>query len=102
MYLLYILHKKYFTVQYARLQFRGVALVLAVENVGFCCLMDHLEPRYSLQGRKYSETALPKLYKTVREHISCRLLLDLQLTFGELRERCVKKPRFIYLCSSQL
>ncbi|XP_057192592.1 zinc finger BED domain-containing protein 4-like [Triplophysa rosa] len=45
-----------------------------VENVGFCCLIEHLEPRYSLPGRKYiSETALPELYETVREHISCQL-----------------------------
>ncbi len=45
-----------------------------VKNVGFCRLIEHLEPRYSLPGRKYiSETALPKLYETVREHISCKL-----------------------------
>lgn len=45
-----------------------------VENVGFRRLIEHLEPRYTLPGRKYiSETALPKLYKTVREHISCKL-----------------------------
>ena len=45
-----------------------------VENVGFRRLMEHLEPRYSLPGRKYiSETALPKLYEAVREHISCML-----------------------------
>ncbi len=41
--------------------FREVAPVLVVENVGFRSLTDHLEPRYSLPGRKYSETALPKL-----------------------------------------
>ena len=45
-----------------------------VENVGFRRLMEHLEPRYSLPGRKYiSETALPKLYEAVGEHISCML-----------------------------
>ncbi|XP_052393278.1 zinc finger BED domain-containing protein 4-like [Carassius gibelio] len=45
-----------------------------VENVGFRRLMEHLEPRYCLPGRKYiSETALPKLYETVREHILCML-----------------------------
>ncbi|KAI2666682.1 Zinc finger BED domain-containing protein 4 [Labeo rohita] len=45
-----------------------------VENVGFRRLIEHLGPRYSLPGRKYiSETALPKLYETVREHISCKL-----------------------------
>ncbi|KAI2649262.1 Zinc finger BED domain-containing protein 4 [Labeo rohita] len=50
-----------------------------VENVGFRRLIEHLEPRYSLPGHKYiSETALPKLYETVREHISCKLK-DLRL-----------------------
>lgn len=45
-----------------------------VENEGFHCLIEHLGPRYSLPGRKYiSETALPKLYETVREHILCKL-----------------------------
>lgn len=45
-----------------------------VENVGFHRLTEHLEPRYCLPGRKYiSETALPKLYETVREHILCML-----------------------------
>ncbi len=49
-------------VQNARLEFRGVALVSVVENVGIHCLMDHLEPRYSPQTIGDSE-----------EHISCRL-----------------------------
>ncbi len=48
--------------QRARPQIRAAALVFVIKNVGFHCLMDHLEPRYSLPGRKHvSETALPKL-----------------------------------------
>ncbi|KAI2645091.1 Zinc finger BED domain-containing protein 4 [Labeo rohita] len=42
-----------------------------VEDQGFRCLLEYLEPRYSLPSRKYfSETALPELYKKVCEHIS--------------------------------
>lgn len=46
--------------------------LLVMENVGFQHLIEHLEPQYSLPDRKHiSETALPKKYKTVSEHISC-------------------------------
>ncbi len=45
-----------------------------VENTGFCRLMDHLEPRYSLPSRTYiSETTLPELYSRVSSHVADQL-----------------------------
>lgn len=44
--------------------------ISVVENTGFRRLLEHLEPRYVLPSRHYiSETAIPKLYKTVRDNL---------------------------------
>lgn len=45
-----------------------------VENVGFCSLLEHLEPKYSLPSRKYiSETAVSKLYNRVSSQLAVQL-----------------------------
>lgn len=47
----------------SQIHYSGRPTTWFVENVGFCRLMEHLEPWYSLADRKYiSKTALPKVY----------------------------------------
>ena len=49
-----------------------------VENEGFCSLMEHLQPRYSLPSRRYlSETVLPELYQRVSTKLVEKLSPDL-------------------------
>uniref|UniRef100_A0A1A8MBN7 Zinc finger, BED domain containing 4 n=2 Tax=Nothobranchius pienaari TaxID=704102 RepID=A0A1A8MBN7_9TELE len=41
-----------------------------VSNVGFRCLMEHLEPRYELPSRSYfTDTALPSIHNKLRDHL---------------------------------
>ena len=48
-----------------------------VDNMGFRRLLNILEPRYEVPGRRYiTETMLPNLHDFVKEHIHC-LLCDM-------------------------
>lgn len=45
--------------------------LLVVENVGFQCLIKHLEPRYTLPSRHYiTEKVIPQMYNEVCDFLS--------------------------------